>query len=383
MPPQNNFRHQVYTADAPPVPPEVLALPPPPTDRGEFLARMADVGERYRTSGVQAIYLVHGTFMGNDALDLARMIGHVAPAVGEWARRNQKALVDSVAGDSANFTGAYGTELEESLAGSGVRIPVRLFLWSSQNHHVGRADAALRLFEELNLCEAVGKRLLLWGHSHAGNVFALLTNLLGADAEHRGRFFDAMRPFYGRGTAGDEMLRRIEHSFSTQPRPLTDVSLDLVTFGTPIRYGWDASGYARLLHFIHHRAHPSRAEYLARFPIVLDDLLSMAGGDYIQQIGIAGTNFALHPFAWRAWRAEASLNKLLQPGLRRRDLASRLAIGMRVPSEGQTLLVDYGQQGKNIARHVAGHAVYTRRELMLFHAEEIARRFYQDARKCE
>ena len=29
-----------------------------------------------------------------------------------------------------------------------------------------------------------------------------------------------------------------------------------MTFGTPIRYGWDSGGYARLLHFIHHRPAP-------------------------------------------------------------------------------------------------------------------------------
>lgn len=40
------------------------------------------------------------------------------------------------------------------------------------------------------------------------------------------------------------------------------------------------------------------------------------------------------------------------------------------------MLVDYGPPEGNIAQHLAGHAVYTRKRWMLFHAEEVARRFY-------
>ena len=47
-----------------------------------------------------------------------------------------------------------------------------------------------------------------------------------------------------------------------------------------------------------------------------------------------------------------------------------------VPEEGTSLLVDYGPAQGHIAQHFAGHAVYTRPEWMLFHAEEVTRRFY-------
>jgi hypothetical protein len=33
-----------------------------------------------------------------------------------------------------------------------------------------------------------------------------------------------------------------------------------------------------------------------------------------------------------------------------------------------------------VAQHAAGHAVYTRPQWLLFHAEEVARRFYNNAR---
>ncbi len=377
MPPHNNFRHQVYSADPPPFAPVFLKLPPAPDDPEEIKRRMEAVGECLREADVRAIYLVHGTFTGTDALGLARLIGHVAPGIGSWASRHHKALVDALLGEQANFTASFAAELERSLAGEeSVTIPVRLFYWSSENHHVGRAHAALRLLDELAAQSFEGGRVLLWGHSHGGNVFALLTNILGADPEPRRQFFQAIRPYYtGRGPSAD-LLRRVEALFEGGQRPLANTALDIVTLGTPIRYGWDTGGYAKLLHFIHHRCRPNCPKHRASFPFAPDDLLTAAWGDYIQQIGIAGTNFAPPFLAWRTWRAEMNLNRLLQPNLRRRDLAARLALGMRIPHEGQTLLVDYGPQGINFARHIAGHAVYTRREQMLFHSEEIARRFY-------
>jgi hypothetical protein len=382
MPPHNDFRHHVYSAELPSCPPEFLSIPPPPGDHDEILRRMADVGRRLRARDVRAIFLVHGTFTGNDALDLARWIGHLAPSIGLWARRNQKALVDALLGDLGNFTSEYAAELETSLAGSEAPIPVRLYHWSSQNHHVGRADAALRLLDELHAQDFSGGRVLLWGHSHAGNVFALLTNVLGATADAHRRFFDALRPYYRGGGPGAELLKRIETSFHSESRPLAATPLDLVTLGTPVRYGWDSCGYAKLLHFIYHRAQPACDPHVAPFPFQLDDVLTAAGGDYVQQIGIAGTNFTPHPLAWRTWRCELRLNAILQPNLRRRDLASRLAVGMRIPSEGQSLLVDYAPGDLRLASSIAGHAVYTRREYMLFHAEEIARRFYDAPDPC-
>jgi hypothetical protein len=377
MPPHNNFRHHTYSAELPSCPPEIVSVPPLPADPEEVRRRMACAGCSYRAAGVRVIYLVHGTFTGTDALDLACTIGHLASSIGVWARRNQKALVDALFGDLGNFTSGYAAQLEAALAGaSGEVIPVRLFHWSSQNHHVGRADAALRLLDELMSHDFAGGRVLLCGHSHGGNVFALLTNLLGAEVELRRRFFDALRIYYGPRGPGADLLRRIESAFQEEKRPLADMPLDFVTLGTPVRYGWDSGGYARLLHFIYHRCRPECEPHVALFPFQLDDILNTVGGDYVQQIGIAGTNFTPHLLAWRTWRSELRLNALLQPELRSRDLASRLTVGMRIPSDGKSLLVDYAHGDASLARSIAGHAVYTRREFMLFHAEEIAKRLY-------
>ena len=119
-----------------------------------------------------------------------------------------------------------------------------------------------------------------------------------------------------------------------------------------------------------------RPSHLAPFPPTIDRLWTAADGDYVQQIGIAGTNFAPNLFEWRVLLADFRLSQLLQPGLRKRDLLDRLKIGARVPDEGTTLLVDYGPGLGGLSKHAAGHAVYTRAEWLLFHAEEVARRFY-------
>ena len=64
--------------------------------------------------------------------------------------------------------------------GSTDEIKVDRFDWSSGNDHLARAEAAVKLFNRLAdlPIDLATERLLLWGHSHAGNVFALLTNLL-------------------------------------------------------------------------------------------------------------------------------------------------------------------------------------------------------------
>jgi hypothetical protein len=152
----------------------------------------------------------------------------------------------------------------------------------------------------------------------------------------------------------------------------------LVTFGTPIRYGWDTDGYARLLHVVHHRPRDGFPQHRTALPTSVEDILRAADGDYVQQLGIAGTNLTPNILAWRAWLADVRLSRLLQRGVRRRDLLARLKAGMRVPDEGHTLLVDYGPIDGHIGQHHAGHAVYTRRTWLPFHAREVVDRFYGD-----
>ncbi len=337
---------------------------------------------------VRAIYLIHGTFVGSDALGLVREVARFWPEAATWLGTLEKQLADHVAGDNGNFTADLAAELQALLTTAGApRIEVHRYAWSGENHHIGRADAAVRLIEEFNNCAAglladsgeSSPRILALGHSHGGNVLALVTNLLGADTETREQFFHAARPYYRWPLAGHVDLPhwpRVMAHLNAQDLALARVPLDIVTLGTPVRYGWDTRGYGKLLHVVHHRARDEFRPHFASFPPCWEDLADAQGGDILQQLGIAGTNFAPGPLSWRALWADQQLNRFLQPGLRRRDLLRRWKLGLRLHDEGDTLLIDYPLPKTSFWKHLGGHAVYTQSEWLLYHAEIIAEHLY-------
>ena len=96
-------------------------------------------------------------------------------------------------------------------------------------------------------------------------------------------------------------------------------------------------------------------------------------------IGIAGTNVLPSLLSWRRLWADRRLNQLLQRNLPARKYHECLKLGMRVPADGTMLLVDYGPADGNFAEHHAGHAVYTRSDWLLFHAEQTAALVYKSA----
>lgn len=376
MPRNNRFRHQSHSSDSPKGSWRLLqATPTPQLGSADYQRLMAEIGDRYRQAGVDTVYLAHGTFAGDDALGFIRNWSSLFPELADKLRRIHKDTVDKLAKDAGNYTADFASEFERAIG-----VPVRLFRWSSENHHIARAHAAVCLIDELaSLGLSPGRRVLLWGHSHAGNVLALVTNLLGADRPTRDRFFRTCRsyyrwPIYGRVDlpAWQRVRRLLDKDEHSRGLP----NLDLVTFGTPIRYGWDTDGYARLLHFVNHRPREGLPPYQTAIPRSPEDVLAAVDGDYIQHWGIAGTNLAPNALAWRTWVADVRLGRWLQRSVRRRDLFERLKAGMRVAEDGETLLVDYGPMEGNITQHLAGHAVYTRLPWLPFHAEQVARRFY-------
>jgi hypothetical protein len=342
---------------------------------------MQAVGAAYRRAGVRRIYLAHGTPLGPDAVGMLARLARAFPAAGRAVRRVTARIIGALTGEVGSYTPQYARCLEAALREPGQpAIPVRLFHWSGENHHIGRGDGAVRLIDELAALDlAPGSRVMLWGHSHAGNVFALLSHLLGDRRQTAEPFFKAAEIYYRwplLRCVDIPLWNRVRRLLLAADPPAPDpVALDVVTFGTPIRYGWNAGGYSKLLHFVHHRPVPGMPHYLAVFPPKLDDVLRAADGDYVQQLGIAGTDLPPSLCAWRARLANRRLAQLLQEQLPPGGL-ERFRAGTIVPDEGTTLLVDYGLPRCGIARHYAGHAVYTYRKWLLFHAEEIARRFY-------
>ena len=215
-------------------------------------------------------------------------------------------------------------------------------------------------------------RILLLCHSHAGNVAALVTNLLAADREHRDRFLKTIRPIF-RSDVEQAQFLRVSQSLADENQRL-GFKLDIATMGTPIRYGWDSAGVRNLLHFVNHVPQEQAPRYLSPLPEWNARSVRKLAGDYPQQLGIAGTNIMPYLLDLILQRTELKLGRLLQP-FGRKDFLKHLKIGMRVPHDGTTLLVNYDDTG-GLARKLAGHGVYTEKEWLAFHVGEIAKRFY-------
>jgi hypothetical protein len=374
-------------------------------------------GNIFSNAGVAAVYLTHGTFCGNDALGVFTELERWAPRLTASLRRGGKRLFDVIVGETGNYLPSYAARMEKGLnagiEGRESRISVRLFYWSSQNHHIGRADAAVRLIDELARLadsllasspprggreeEAAARftplpqplsieergadrsRVLLWSHSHGGNAFALLTNLLGADAAARAEFFEAGKYFFRSPwtrEADVPVWQRVERILSEPDHPVRRLKLDLVTFGTPIRYGWDTAGYSKLLHVVNHRRIRGRAKHLGPRRLRLCRMLRADEGDYVQQLGIAGSNLPPLPVAMRTFVADRRMRRLVERGLEPEGLLARISRGMRVPAEGTTLLVRYADPACAPWRHLFGHAAYTRSRWLPLHCELAAKSFY-------
>jgi hypothetical protein len=385
MPHKNHFRHQDYHSELPTTPFDVVEPSQSISPRlPEYHQRLATACEPLVHDNLAAVYLVHGTFSGNDPLGTLTELQRVAPGMAERLRKIWKDMFDRVVGETGNYTVGFAERFQQGLSSAaGREISVQRFNWSSQNNHIGRADAAVRLIGELaNLAEAKSQdsappRVMLWGHSHGGNLLALVTNLLAADAEHRQRFFDAARVFYRPWLVDQTDMpawERTEQLLATE-HPVKQLRLEIVTFGTPIRYGWDTGGYHKLLHFVNHRPTRHVDEHQTTHPLRPLHILQASHGDYVHQFGIAGTNLIPAPLAVRTFLADRRLNALLQPDVSWMHLFGNYWHAQRVPHEGKTLLVDYRDSDWKFWRHLMGHGSYTRSRWLPFHVGEIAKHF--------
>ncbi len=377
--------HQHYTADPPTTPYRLLAARSAPEAAKDQNHALSRTGERLRDARVRAVYLVHGTFVGNDPLGVASIFQRLWPEAADTLRQFHKSLADRVIRDVGNYTEQFASRLQQGISGERSQsLPVRRFVWSGENHHLARFDAALRLIEDLvSQNFQPGDRVMLWGHSHAGNVFALMSQLLSGEEQTIESLLDAVG-VYLRGLPCDATGRSEKNArqqyfreLLLRKRALADVHFDAVTFGTPIRYAWNTSKSWNLLHIVYHRPTPGLADYLTCFPPTWDEVNRAAHGDYVQQIGIAGSNTIINPLCWRAVLADRRLHRLLQCDIPFHQLWQRLKLGMRVPCSGCTLLIDYGRQRGNMLSHIAGHGVYTRDKWMAFHAGLISRQLYE------
>ena len=413
MPIGNNFQHASYARSDPG---ERLSYrefqPGAPPDSLAWQDAMARLGARVSQAGVRAVLFLHGTFLSSDLFGVQRLDeagglkrgysrgipgmeallalmregsnglpalpgGKKPPLVENEATT---ALIDEQAGDAANFTRAYVELFQKALNRNGSRpIVCTRLLWSCEHHHLGRAQAAIRLLTRLRSLRAelqlgAGDRILVQAHGQAGLVLALVSNLL-APGQLSGRE-TLVQTLKGHLPAGD--LEELDGLLSTG-QVLNGAVLDVVTFGTPVRYGWDPSGIGKLLHIVNHR--PMRSDgkqWLAKMelPQITMEMPIAWGGDYVQQLAVAGSDAV--PASPAAQAANKALWELLEPydGFERWLECARKSV--RCANDGTCLLVDYKDStGSTNARdHVFGHAAYTRTNALLFNTTEIVSRLY-------
>ena len=357
------------------------------------------IQKNFRNQKTAVILLIHGTFVGDDLSGAFRQISRIAPAIGNRLRDIAKVGSDQVLGERGNFTSKYANALETYLNPINQPDPlksaieVKRFLWSGENHHLGRLDGVMRLTNELHSISSRLKndaRVLAIAHSHGGNLLALLSLIANATDQQKTIFFRLLGQAY-RPTSDGPPIPKNESSLGPGNRsanppeweraqqlllsPNALPKLDIVTLGTPLRYRWNLRPTERLLHLIHHRVIDKDQPLIARIPRSPEDLRSASSGDFIQQLGIGGSDFRPPFFAVRERILNAKLARIFESTVRRRDYPQKLRQGRRVSSDGSTLLIDYSVEQNSQAERLLGHGVYTDPQWIPMHMNLVTEHF--------
>lgn len=423
MPNENNFQHDELSRKSPGdrLATAELAGGPQP-DSPTWVEAMAQCGTQLSQAGVRAMIFMHGSIIGTDVFGMQRLdeagglkrgysrgvsgVDALLAAMREGSNGipplpggmkpplanddATKKLLDDQLGDAGNFTQAAVGLIQKAI-NKNVATPLACvrYLWSSEHHHLGRALAAVRLLDELRLlCESrkltTGDRILVQTHGQGGLVMALISNLLCPSAiMGRPKLFALLLSYAQQAELADmtASLTKLEPLLASGSL-LKGVVLDVVTFGTPVRYGWDSSGVGKLLHIVNHRnLRTDGKTWLSKMelPQVTMEMPIAWGGDYVQELAVAGSD--ANPTTEVAKAANKAVWELVEPydGFERWLECARRAV--RFPTEGRCLLVDYKDStgSTNPRDHYYGHAAYTRLHAMLFNTTEIVRVLYSTA----
>lgn len=319
-----------------------------------WVAAMKDVGKALASAGFPRAIFVHGTFVGQDPVSMTTALRSFFPTLPERLEMAVKGIMkrqcDLILRDNGNFLPDYADLFARAAAWDS---PAENFLWSSGNHHAARLHAALELsiaLSRVRAKEGAAKAgTVVLGHSHAGQVFALLSRLVSeAKRKEPALLLEAIEGTPLATLADRDALARLD-----------DVRIQFVALGSPPRYRYFLGAKMDLLTVVNHRGEEPVAGSASGFLLTRD-------GDYVQQWGIDGTDF----FGAAAW--ERALNARLDPylgtgqGVGVWRAASKLR--RRLPDAGRTLLVDFGDASArmpNCVFTVFGHGAYTRLAHML------------------
>ncbi len=419
MPQSNNFQHAPYSRSNPG---ERVAYPVfesgASIDSPEWKQAMAKVGAQLAGARVKGLLFLNGhpfcDLFGAARLDevgglkrgysrgisgLESLLALLRPATNGIVRSKDPIqpplsndsstheALDHLAQQVGNFTTTYVNKFEQGLQNGDVAIPCKRYLWSTVNHHVGRVEAVIALIEYLvdwtaQLTLSKEDRLVLVAHGHAGQVLALFSNLMtSSESEIRPRIFEILAKYWEACPLEGRSVERLERLYKlvTEQQSFNGATLDIVTLGTPVRYGWDTDGFGRLLHVVNHRqirADGKRWLSKMELPQTAWEMPYQTGGDYVQQLAVAGTDAV--PDSPEMELANVDFREIFEPydGFERWVECARRAT--RCPKDGHSLLVEYGvrSQEEDPRQHLYGHGCYTHSRGMVFLAEQIAKAFY-------
>lgn len=341
----------------------------------DWQQKMAKCGESMQANKVQKVVFASGTFVGNDPFGIFRILEDfgVLPVITDEFKDILKKVRNKAIDDLGNFAEDY---IPSFTTGINHGIECCLYPWSSENNHIGRLLAVPGLAARLaEVAEGLSKkdRILMIGYSHAGQIFALLTIFL-ENGEKANELYDVLADVSGFDK--EALAKNIEK--------ISNIYLDIVLLGAPVRYPWGNYEKFRLLNIINHRSASSLA-----------GVLETRDGDYVQQWGTEGTDLPsdldLHN------DCNNRLNPILDKGLfdpselvvKLKETKRRQAVKINGDKAGNTLLVDYLDNGSkvfqvfgfifgkpNCIKTVLGHGIYTRRNCMLFNTNVIVENFY-------
>jgi len=317
------------------------------------------VGQHLVKHKVSKVVFVHGTFVGDDPFDIIHGLKALLPAFADKFEEKLKPFVlekkDFMAKDLGNFPDKMVQEYQLEL---GESLKTINFSWSSSNHHLARVRGCFDLMIKLTeVIERSDKRILFLGHSHAGQVFALMSQMLANKIISKQLLKVSTKLSYN--------THKIKEAIST----LKSIKLDFVTMGTPPRYAFAENSKTRLLHLINHRGKDPLAGDLT-------GAIFTKSGDYIQQWGIAGSDTP--PILQQDREVLKELDHILGTGVDLKTWKENIKYKKRVHEQGMSYLIDYKDSSNipNAFKTIFGHGIYTRKKVMDYNLGLIAKYLY-------
>ncbi len=299
---------------------------------------------------IDHIYFIHGTFVGDDPFDILSFLERAFPSLAgniiDKLRAQIKTGNNLFARELGNFHPNLIKRLKE-ICPKETRF--ENFTWSSSNHHIARLRGSLNLMKSIHMNTSQDERILLYGHSHAGQLFTLLSQLLSKSIVS-----SQLKEILLKNDISNEELEGLIASCKKR-------KFDFVTLGTPVRYTWNNKSFSNstLLHFINHRGSTPMGGGLT-------SSISTKNGDYIQQWAVAGSD-SKSPVK-EDQKLNEELDLILGIGRDSTMLRRNIKFRKRLHKYGEHILVDFGDNSRvpNSFLTVFGHGIYTKKDPMLW-----------------